>query len=96
MGFNRYIILSTIVEQKGVHNNMALIPCGYTKDEYGRTVAYSIDTDDLDDAEYHYYCKARDLRNKVAGALKTAREILLGELRASEIEHNPKYSWLAD
>lgn len=75
---------------------MALVPCGYTKDGYGRLVMYSIDTDDLDDAEYHYYCKARDLSNKVKGASKVAKDILTGVLKANDIEGNPKFDWLTD
>lgn len=75
---------------------MALVPCGYTKDEYGRPVMYSIDTDDLDDAEYYYYCRAKKLSGKVSKASKVARMLLLGELKATDIEGNHEYDWLTD
>ena len=73
---------------------MALVPIGH--DTY-------IDTDDLDQPEYHYYCKAKnmkanDLQEKGIDAdpFSTARRILLGRLTADEIERNPEYKWLAD
>lgn len=75
---------------------MALICCGVEKDEYGRPVCAYIDTDDLDDAEYHYFRKAEELRNKIKQAQKVARLILTGKLKAYEIEKNPEYGWLTD
>lgn len=60
---------------------MALVPCG--KDQ-------CFDTDDLEQAEYHYYCKARKLRRHC-----TATKILRGEIDAYDIENSDKYKWLA-
>lgn len=48
-----------------------------------------VDTDDLDQPEYHYYRKAKDL-----GADVIARKILIGRLTATEIDTNPDYAWL--
>ena len=63
-----------------------------------------VDTDDLDNPEYHYYCRVKDMIerlpynnenyrfiNKCRGI---KRAILCGELSAHEIETNPKYEWL--
>lgn len=51
----------------------------------------SYDTDELDNPEYYYYHKAKSLgRNDVA------KQILIGELKAYEIEESEEYEWLAD
>lgn len=60
---------------------MALVRCG--KDTY-------IDTDDLEQAEYHYYCKAKRL-----GKDNIARKILTGLLTADEIDNSDEFEWLA-
>lgn len=59
--------------------NMALV---YTGVEY-------VDTDDLDQPEYHYYRKAKDLDEGFI-----AYKILIGRLTADEIDTDPDYEWL--
>lgn len=64
---------------------MALIPLGNEM---------FIDTDDLEQAEYHYYRKAESLAGKVPGAQDVARRILRGQLTAEQIDTLPRYEWL--
>ena len=73
---------------------MSLVPIGGNE---------FIDTDDLDQPEYHYYCKAKGMKRSDlldrgidADPQRTARAILLGRLDADTIERDPEYSWLAD
>jgi hypothetical protein len=51
----------------------------------------SIDTDDLEQAEYHYYCKAKSLKR-----WDTASLILTGRITAERIETEEKFEWLRD
>ena len=51
----------------------------------------SIDTDDLEQAEYHYYCKATSL-----GRSDTASLILTGRITAERIETEEIFKWLRD
>lgn len=48
-----------------------------------------IDTDDLPQAEYHYFRKAESL-----GYHRVAIAILEGRVTAEDIESDPYYSWL--
>ena len=48
-----------------------------------------IDTDDLEQAEYHYFRKAESL-----GRRDIARAILKGRIDAFEIDHDSEYEWL--
>lgn len=48
-----------------------------------------IDTDDLEQAEYHYFRKAESM-----GRQDTARRILRGQLTADQIDTLPRYEWL--
>lgn len=76
---------------------MSLVPIG--KDTH-------IDTDDLDNQEYHYYCKAKNLEESLPyndENYQTVNKyrllkysILCGRLSAYEIETNPKYEWFRD
>lgn len=75
---------------------MALIYGGTDKDYLGRPVPFYIDTDDLDDPEYHYLRLAEEMQSVVPGASKIYRDILCGRLTAREIESNAKYSWMTD
>ena len=59
-----------------------------------------VDTDDLEQAEYHYLRNAmdieensddNDMRNKAA---IVRRKILRGMLKASKIEEREEYAWL--
>ena len=50
------------------------------------------DTDELEQAEYYYYCKARKLRPDSL----TYIAILEGRLDADTIETDPRYEWLRD
>lgn len=59
---------------------MAMIPIG---------TATFIDTDDLEQAEYHYFRKAEAL-----GRHDVAMDILKGRIDAFDIDHNSKYEWL--
>ena len=59
---------------------MALIPIGNEM---------FIDTDDLEQAEYHYFRKAESM-----GRHDTARRILRGQLTAEQIDTLPRYEWL--
>jgi hypothetical protein len=52
------------------------------------------DTDDLEQAEYHYFRKAESFAGKVPNAKDTARRILLGNLTAEQIDTLPRYEWL--
>ena len=61
---------------------MAMIPVGNN---------VYIDTDDLEQPEYHYFRKAQRLNLH-----KYARRILPGNLTAIEIETNPMYADLSD
>ena len=47
------------------------------------------DTDDLEQAEYHYFRKAESM-----GRRDVAKRILSGYLDAEEIDTNPKFKWL--
>ena len=47
------------------------------------------DTDDLEQAEYHYFRKAESM-----GHRDVARRILLGYLTAEDIDTNPEFKWL--
>lgn len=47
------------------------------------------DTDDLEQAEYHYFRKAEAL-----GKRDVAKRILSGYLTAEDIDTNPRYEWL--
>ena len=51
----------------------------------------SVDTDDLEQSEYHYYCKAKSL-----GRWDTASLILRGRITAERIETEEKFEWLRD
>lgn len=78
---------------------MALVQIGCEKDEYGRPCPVYKDTDDLDDAEYHYYCNAK--KSFTDASIKFpeyywARQILLGSLTAEMIESDDKYASLRD
>ena len=64
---------------------MALVPIG--NDTF-------IDTDDLNQREYHYYRKAESLADEVPTALHTAGQILRGRLTAEQIDTLPEYEWL--
>ena len=59
---------------------MALISIG--NDTY-------IDTDDLEQAEYHYFRKAESM-----GRRDVAKRILSGYLNAEDIDTNPEFEWL--
>lgn len=59
---------------------MALIPIGNEM---------FIDTDDLEQAEYHYFRKAESI-----GRHDTARRILRGQLTAEQIDTLLAYEWL--
>ena len=59
---------------------MALIPVG--KDMFK-------DTDDLEQAEYHYFRKAESM-----GCRDVAKRILLGCPDAEDIDTNPEFEWL--
>lgn len=48
-----------------------------------------IDTDDLEQAEYHYYCKAKAL-----GRGDVAMDILTGRIDAFDIDNDSEYKWL--
>lgn len=50
-----------------------------------------IDTDDLEQAEYHYFRRAEEL-----GRRDIAMYILKGQIDAFDIEHDAEYAWLAD
>lgn len=52
------------------------------------------DTDDLEQAEYHYFRKAESLAGKVLDAQDIARRILLGYLTAEQIDTIPRFEWL--
>lgn len=58
---------------------MALVPIGNNM---------SIDTDDLEQAEYHYYCKA-----KTIGRYDIANKILKGDILAEDIERNENHKF---
>ena len=62
----------------------AIYPASYNNEVYR-------DTDDLEQAEYHYYRKAEAL-----GENRVALDILRGDLTAEDIETNEEYKWLAD
>ena len=47
------------------------------------------DTDDLEQAEYHYFRKAESM-----GRRDVAKRILSGYLTAEDIDTNPRYEWL--
>lgn len=47
------------------------------------------DTDDLEQAEYHYFRKAESM-----GRRDVAKRILSGYLTAEDIDTNPGYEWL--
>ena len=47
------------------------------------------DTDDLEQAEYHYFRKAESM-----GRRDVAKRILSGYLTAKDIDTNPKFEWL--
>ena len=47
------------------------------------------DTDDLEQAEYHYFRKAESMKHH-----DIARRILLGCLTAEDIDTYPGYEWL--
>lgn len=47
------------------------------------------DTDDLEQAEYHYFRKAESMKHH-----DVARRILLGYLTAKDIDTYPGYKWL--
>jgi len=47
------------------------------------------DTDDLEQAEYHYFRKAESM-----GRWDVAKRILSRYLDAEEIDTNPKFEWL--
>lgn len=59
---------------------MAMIPVG--TDTY-------IDTDDLEQAEYHYFRKAESL-----GRHDIAIAILKSQIDAFDIDHDSEYEWL--
>lgn len=59
---------------------MAMIPIGH--EEY-------IDTDDLEQAEYHYFRKAEAL-----GRHDIAIAILKGQIDAFDIDNDSEYEWL--
>lgn len=69
---------------------MAMVCVGVNK-ERGRDAFEYIDTDDLDQPEYYYYHKAKQM-----GLNGFAKSILLGHLTAEMIENNEKYAKLAD
>ena len=85
---------------------MALIKIKSQKDDRGRIQDVFVDTDDLDDADYHYYRKCEKLLKKTSGSDNlcsqynkyqlTCQRILTGRLNAYEIEHNAEYEWLKD
>lgn len=52
------------------------------------------DTDDLEQAEYHYFRKAESLDGKVPYAKDIARRILLGNITAEQIDTLPRFEWL--
>lgn len=70
---------------------MALVQIGCEKDDYGRPCPVYKDTDDLDDAEYHYYCNAKKLPE-----YNWAWQILIGNLTAELIESDDRYASLRD
>ena len=47
------------------------------------------DTDDLEQAEYHYFRKAESM-----GRRDVAKRILSGYLDANDIDTNPEFEWL--
>ena len=72
---------------------MALVQSGWARAIYPESYNNEvyIDTDDLEQAEYHYYRKAESL-----GENRVALDILRGDLTAEDIETDEKYAWLAD
>lgn len=72
----------------------------------GRDPEISVDTDDLNDKEYHYFRKIIDtgeVRWGENGGLVgngdyiwTAIRILTHNLTTEDIESDPKYRWLTD
>lgn len=52
------------------------------------------DTDDLEQAEYHYFRKAESLASKVPNAQDVARRILMGNITAEQIDTLPRFEWL--
>ena len=68
---------------------MAMICIGYEHNDE-RYPIY-MDTDDLGQAEYHYFRKAERM-----GELLTAKEILRGIITAKRIESDPEFEYLRD
>lgn len=72
---------------------MALVQIGWEPAVYPASYNNEVyrDTDDLNQAEYHYYCKAKDLdRHDIALA------ILRDDINAEDIENDEEYKWLAN
>ena len=72
---------------------MALVQIGWERAIYpaSRNRAVYRDTEELRQAEYHYYRKAEEL-----GEHGVALDILRGEIDAEDIETDERYKWLAD
>lgn len=75
---------------------MSLVYGGVAKDNMGKTVPYYIDTDDLDDAEYHYLRKVERYREIDGRARKLYSDILNSRVSAQDIESISTYAWVND
>lgn len=75
---------------------MSLVYGGVAKDNMGKIVPYYIDTDDLDDAEYHYLRKVERYREIDGRARKLYSDILNSRVSAQDIESISTYAWVND
>lgn len=75
---------------------MSMVSIGYQEYQGRKQLCY-VDTDDLDQLSYYYYCRAKSISRKHSKAGVIASRILRGRLTGEDIEQDKdRYSFLTD